>query len=376
MFIKNNSRAILNVFLYIFLKLSFIIPIYNNKDISKTINSIRIQNINEYEILIIRNGYFNDSYSLCCINDDIQIFEIRTKLKGKALALNLGIKYAKYDKVCILDADTILGDNCFVNLKEKINDKDIIVIGSRIDVLNNTKSLIETFQKYEYKKTFNIVRKLINCLNADFLISGAFGIFNRNCLININGFDTSSVGEDMEIILRLQEKYHKDKIKIYYSNNIACYTKVKSTFIGLLKQRDRWQRGLLDSLIKHKKMIFNSKYNLLGLLILPYLIIFELLGPIILVINILLFLYILIKNPFNILKVFNKTNYILVIVFIVVEITLTIYADAVDYKFNIKYLKRIPKLILITLFSVLIQIPLSFTRTYGIITYHWRKTKW
>ena len=85
--------------------------------------------------------------------------------------------------------------------------------------------MLETIQFYEYMKTFHLTRRVFALLNAQCLISGAFGIFRRSALIEINGYDTDTVGEDIELVLCLQKKaYKQQKGKIVYEPAAICHT--------------------------------------------------------------------------------------------------------------------------------------------------------
>ena len=99
--------------------------------------------------------------------------------------------------------------------------------------------------------------------------------------MGINGYDIDTVGEDMELVLRLQEQdFQKSKERIVYEATAVCYTGVPHSIKRLLHQRDRWQRGLMECLIKHHNLIANPHYGLLGLVTMCYQRMVELLEPI------------------------------------------------------------------------------------------------
>jgi cellulose synthase/poly-beta-1,6-N-acetylglucosamine synthase-like glycosyltransferase len=115
------------------------------------------------------------------------------------------------------------------------------------------------------------------------IISGAFGVFKRQALVDVDGFRQDTVGEDMEIVARLHRFYreHKRKYRIVFQPDPVCWTEGPETLRGLARQRDRWQRGTLQVLSYHWRMCGNPRYGLLGLLVVPYYVIFEGIGPII-----------------------------------------------------------------------------------------------
>lgn len=159
--------------------------------------------------------------------------------------------------------------------------EDVAAVGRKLLVRTDDSSMLETIQFYEYLKTFHPNRRIFAWLNAQCLISGAFGLFRRSALLEINGYDTDTVGEDMELVLRLQEKaYKQQKRKIVYETSAICYTTVPHSLKRLIRQLDMWQRGLMDCLIKHHRMILNTHYGLLGVVTLFYQLLVELISPV------------------------------------------------------------------------------------------------
>jgi cellulose synthase/poly-beta-1,6-N-acetylglucosamine synthase-like glycosyltransferase len=147
---------------------------------------------------------------------------------------------------------------------------------------------IVRFQTIEYLRAFTTGRIGWSKLNSLLIISGAFGLFQRKALIKTGGYLTISgdlkkdtVGEDMELVVRLtyQALLEKIKYRVSYVHHANCYTELPSDYKSLLKQRNRWQRGLLDILSYHRKMLFNPHFKQPGLIAFPYFFIFEMIGP-------------------------------------------------------------------------------------------------
>jgi cellulose synthase/poly-beta-1,6-N-acetylglucosamine synthase-like glycosyltransferase len=118
-------------------------------------------------------------------------------------------------------------------------------------------------------------------MNSLLLISGAFGIFDRESLMECGGFATTTVGEDMEIIVRLHKRWREKKTAyhIVFVPEPVCWTEVPERWTSLHRQRNRWQRGTVESILAHREMMLNPKYGLPGLLALPYFALFEMFGP-------------------------------------------------------------------------------------------------
>ena len=145
------------------------------------------------------------------------------------------------------------------------------------------KSHLARFQVVEYLRAFLAGRVSLSLVNGLMIISGAFGVFKREAVIAVGGFRQDTVGEDMELVTALH-RYYRDarkKYRIVFQPDPVCWTEAPETFRGLARQRDRWQRGTLQVLSYHWKMFLNPRYGLLGMLVMPYYVIFEGIGPII-----------------------------------------------------------------------------------------------
>ena len=207
--------------------------------------------------------------------------EIYIREKGKGNALNEGIRHARNDLICVLDADCVLQEDALSEAVKHFRNDEVVAVGGRLLVKREDSSQLEAIQFCEYMKAFQLSRRIFVRLNAQCLISGAFGVFRKSTLLGMNGYDIDTVGEDMELVLRLQKQgFQQSKKQIVYEPTAVCYTGVPHSIKRLLHQRDRWQRGLMDCLIKHHNLIANPRYGLLGLVTMCYQLMVELLGPI------------------------------------------------------------------------------------------------
>ena len=172
----------------------------------------------------------------------------------------------------------------------------------------------------------------------------------------------------MELVLQLQEQdYQQSKRQIVYDPTAVCYTGVPHSIKRLLHQRDRWQRGLTDCLIKHHNMIGNPHYGLLGLVTMSYQLVIELLGPMFWIV------YMVLLIDKNMIPFFS----VVFAGYVLVQIGLTIFAAYIDTEKNMRSLLRwIPKLILTTIEEMVLQIPIMVARVVGMLTFHWRRLVW
>lgn len=216
---------------------------------------------------------------------------------GKADALNVGINAAKHDFVCSIDADSLLEDEALLRvMKPFLEDDTVIAAGGIVRIANGCKvvngrvidvalstKLLPIFQVVEYFRAFLSGRMAWHGMNGLLIISGAFGMFKRSALIEANGYDHTTVGEDMELVTRLHKikRERKEPYRIAFVPDPVCWTEAPESIGILARQRNRWHRGLLDTMLRHRRMLFNPKYGVIGLAAMPYFVLIELLGPVI-----------------------------------------------------------------------------------------------
>ena len=138
-------------------------------------------------------------------------------------------------------------------------------------------------------------------LDGLMLISGAMGIFDRETVIKAGGYSIKTVGEDMELVIRMRRHMAEEgtKYEVTYIPDPLCWTEVPSDLKSMTKQRTRWTRGLVDSLRIHRRIFFNKKYGSLGLLGYPYWFFFEWLSPLIAFSGFIYTIYLIITNALN-----------------------------------------------------------------------------
>ena len=132
--------------------------------------------------------------------------EFYIRKKGKGNALNEGLCHARNDLVCILDADCVLQEDALSKAVKHFRNDEVVAVGGRLLVKREDSCQLEAIQSCEYMKTFQISRSIFARLNAQCLISGAFGVFRKSTLLGINGYDIDTVGEDMELVLDCKRK--------------------------------------------------------------------------------------------------------------------------------------------------------------------------
>jgi cellulose synthase/poly-beta-1,6-N-acetylglucosamine synthase-like glycosyltransferase len=216
---------------------------------------------------------------------------------GKADSLNAGINFARYPIVACIDADSILEQDALVKTAMPFIDDPTTTIGSgglvriangcridrgRVVEARLPKNSLAMFQVVEYLRAFFGSRPGWSSVNGLLIVSGAFGLFSREAVIEAGGYKTGSLGEDIELVVSLHRTMRKRRrpYRIVYVPDPVCWTEAPESLRALRSQRRRWQRGSIDTVVGFRSMIFDPRYRAVGLLALPTLLLFEVLGPI------------------------------------------------------------------------------------------------
>ena len=317
--------------------ISIIAPAYNESlNIVENVRSLLSSHYVNYDVIIVNDGSKDDSleklikaYDLVktdyLINPQIKTQPLREGVfkstnpafeklivvdkenGGKADALNMGLNISKNKYVACIDVDCLLLEDALQKMVKpfiEATDCKVIATGGVIRIANSCiikdgklldvnlpKKLIEKTQILEYLRSFLLGRMAWSRLNGLLVISGAFGLFDKKIAIEVGGYDTDTVGEDMEIIVRMRRHMEeiKQKYKVAYIPDPLCWTEAPDNYKILISQRNRWTRGTIETLVKHRTIGFNSKYKSLGMLSYPYWLIFERMAPIIEVVGIIYF---------------------------------------------------------------------------------------
>lgn len=216
---------------------------------------------------------------------------------GRADAINAGINFCRTPLLCIIDADSILERDALMRVvRPFLEDQRTVGAGGIIRIANGCvvdngfisavrlpKALLARFQVVEYLRSFLAGRVGWNALGATFIISGAFGVWKRSVVVEAGGLDRDTVGEDMELTLRVH-RYCMERgmpYRITFIPDPVLWTEVPERMRDLGRQRDRWQRGLMELLSRHRRMLLNPRYGRMGMIVYPYLYLLEMIGPLV-----------------------------------------------------------------------------------------------
>jgi len=215
---------------------------------------------------------------------------------GKADALNAGLNFARHNLFCSVDADSILQrDSLQQVVYPFLEDPTTVASGGTVRIANGSTiregflvetglpgNLLARFQVVEYLRAFLFGRMGWSPLNALMIISGAFGLFRKDAVIEVGGYRKNTIGEDMELVVRLHRKMRlaEKPYRISFVPDPICWTEAPEDLGTLRVQRMRWQRGLTESLFLNINLLFHEKGGTVGWLAFPFFLIFECLGPI------------------------------------------------------------------------------------------------
>lgn len=390
--------------------ISFLIPLTLDSMPESTIQSVQNQqrfcvtgtDLNSsavgisYEIIILQNGVSSvpegveaREIQLPIQYAHIPLRKLQIRRRGKGNALNVGIACARYEYVCVLDADCILDENAINTAMGHFQDKNISVVGGRLKTVTEKGNLLTFCQQVEYMRSFNVLRPMFDAMNADCLISGAYGIFRKSALELVRGYDTDTVGEDMDLVLSLQHLFRKNARCVRYEMDSICYTCVPMSMSRLLRQRDRWQRGLLECLIKHKNLMLNPHYGFLGLVAMPYQVLVELLGPIFIFLNFVNLICVAadvhcwfaaietLKHWLGVvLGVEIQQTGSFYLMYLEAEVCLTCLAVWIECTRWQMFVMSLPGAIVATGMGMILSVPLAMARLWGMISFRWRRLKW
>jgi len=216
---------------------------------------------------------------------------------GKADALNAGLNHCYTPVFCAMDADSLLEPEALLRIMRPfLEDRTTIAAGGILRIANGClvdrgrvvrvglpSNVLAGFQVLEYLRVFLSGRMGWDALHATLIISGAFGVFRRSAVVAVGGYATDTVGEDMELVVRLHHHFRGRAIpyRIHFVPDPVAWTECPETLSVLGRQRDRWQRGLFQALTRHRGMLLNPRYGKVGMLAFPYFFFLEMLGPVI-----------------------------------------------------------------------------------------------
>jgi cellulose synthase/poly-beta-1,6-N-acetylglucosamine synthase-like glycosyltransferase len=302
---------------------SIVVPAYNEEvTVVDTVKSLLLLDYNSYEIVVVDDGSkdattktlvdafhmqrvrrpirkqvnCNDVEAIYeCFDQKVPLILVRKKNGGKADALNMGINVSRYPYFICMDADSVLQSDSLIKITQPVLEyENVVAVGGVVRPCNDVELENGRLKKYrlpknpfacmqviEYDRSFLATRILFDKFNGSLIISGAFGLFKKDAVIAVGGYDSKTMGEDMELVVDLHKycSVNKKPYAIKYATDAICWTQAPERLRDLCKQRKRWHLGLFQTLMKHSSMAFDFKSGPVSFISYMYFFIYEFLSP-------------------------------------------------------------------------------------------------
>lgn len=248
--------------------ITLLVPAYNEESkIAETIDSLKKINYDLLEFIIINDG--SKDHTSKVVNKNIKgdkrfRFIDRKTNKGKAASLNEGIEEAKGELIGTMDADSVVEENIFDKVLPYFADRKVGSVTVSVEI-KNPKKFLHRIIDLEFIIGLSLFLKALSWLNAVFVTPGPFSVYRKSVLQEIGGFDEDNITEDLEVAYRI----HKGGYKIENCMEGRVKTIAPETFKEIYVQRRRWYSGAIQTLMKHKKMLFKKKFGAFGF-VMPY----------------------------------------------------------------------------------------------------------
>jgi len=304
--------------------ITILVPAYNEqKTIEASLTAILALHYRNYEVVVVNDGSKDET--LEALRHAFDLYEIprtypetiptkplralyrsraRTKLVvidkengGKADSLNAAINASRFPLVIAVDADTLIEPDALLRLTRPfLLGRRVAAVGGTVRVANGCvvkhgqvtdarvpRRLLPGVQVVEYLRAFLFGRLGWNRLGGNLIISGAFGLFRKDHLLAVGGYDATSIVEDLDLVVRLHRYLRSKKVRyeIPFIPDPVAWTEVPESLRVLARQRGRWQRGLVAAMWRYRGMLFNPRYGRVGLIAVPFYTFGEMIAPLV-----------------------------------------------------------------------------------------------
>lgn len=397
---------------------ALVVPAYNEQDaIVDTVLSLLALDYPEKEIIVVDDGSADDTVARLIEKFSLEAMDlvyremapakrpfafyhnpalpellvISKPNGGKPDAINVGLNMARSPYFCTVDADSIIMRDALLRLMAPVVESSVptVVSGGVVRIANGCRfengevvdielpsTWLERCQVVEYTRTFLFGRPGWNLLNATFICSGAFCLFHRDTVMEVGGFSTDTVTEDIDVIATLHRHLRRErrKYRMVFTADPVCWTEAPHTLTMLGRQRRRWQLGLTQTVMKHNDMIFNPRYGSLGMISMPFHAYMEALGCVVEAIGTVFvpFSFLIGAMPF--------TMFLLIMMLAVGYGTLLSMGSVLLAEINLHRYPRIRQVMTLMGYSVIEGLGyrqvMAFFRAQGVLQYFYGSNKW
>ncbi|MDX1646997.1 MAG: glycosyltransferase [Longimicrobiales bacterium] len=234
---------------------SIIVPAYNEgKVLERALTSLMLLEYPEYEVLIVDDGSTDDTLEIASQWEGQRgsgLFRVITKPNGgKATALNAGVAHSLHPLVMCMDADSYLDPKTLLRAARHFKDPSVGAVAGNVKVENRT-SLVTRLQALEYIEGLNMPRRAQGFIAAVNIVPGPVGLFRREALEEIGGYDADTFAEDADLTLKMMAAGWR----VEYEDQSIAWTEAPESWRQLVQQRYRWTRGILQAIRKRKGLL-------------------------------------------------------------------------------------------------------------------------
>jgi len=231
---------------------SILIPAYNEAEvIGHAIESLLQLDYPTYEVIVVDDGSTDDTLEVARRWEGkasgVEVRVLTKRNGGKASALNAGIARSKYPFVMCMDADSWVDPGSLKAAMPHFRDVSVGAVAGNVKVANR-ENLLTRLQALEYIEGLNMPRRAQGFIAAVNIVPGPVGVFRREALEEVGGYDTDTFAEDADLTLQLITSGWK----IIYEDQAITWTQAPTRALDLIQQRYRWTRGILQALKKRK----------------------------------------------------------------------------------------------------------------------------
>lgn len=401
-----------------YIPISIVVPAYNEEvTVTSTVQSLLALDYKVYEIIVVDDGSKDDTSKvmidafhmapvrmpihrqLRCQPEEfvyeakignVHVTLIRKKNGGKADALNMGINASRYPYFICIDADSVLQYDSLKKIAlPLLENENVVAVGGSVRPSNGAKienghvvsyklpkNILASMQTLEYDRSFLASRILLDKFNGALIISGAFGLFQKKTVIEVGGYDTNTMGEDMELVVKIHEYCTANEIPyhIKYATDAICWSQAPEKLRDLMKQRKRWHIGLFQSLWMHRHLAANPKYGPVSFISYTYFLFYELLSPYIEVFGVLSVVLAFALDMLNVRFALMFTG--IYAVFGAVMSLTSFFARTQTLDLKLSFLDVLKAIGLCFFEVTILRSVLTYTRFFALFRYSKKKRNW
>ena len=256
--------------------ISIIIPAYNEeKVLAKTIEALlEAEYPASKEIIVVDDGSTDRTYEIAKRYFRKGVMVFRKINGGKYSAINFGLLFAKSPIIITVDADTIIGRDALKEIVKPFSDPKVAAVAGNVLVLNKVNFLTRC-QALEYVLMINITRRAMDALGTVPVVPGVLGAFRKDVIESVGRYDKDTLTEDFDLTI----KCLKTGKTVQASSSALAYTEAPMSLRDFYRQRIRWYRGNIQTVLKHRNLFATRRYGLAYALTYPYLIISLFVNP-------------------------------------------------------------------------------------------------